>query len=62
MNAPDARCSICGRLLDVTEDPLSGDCGGDCWGCISEIEAHGLGVELEAYRADPVRYVAQAST
>ncbi|MEZ5646025.1 MAG: hypothetical protein R3E99_12825 [Burkholderiaceae bacterium] len=32
-------CSICGRLLDQDDDPLSRDCGGDCWGCIGEIEA-----------------------
>lgn len=27
-------CHICGRELDVKSDPLSVDCGGDCWGCI----------------------------
>ena len=32
-------CSICKRLLDNPTDPLSTDCGGDCWGCIGEIEA-----------------------
>lgn len=32
-------CSICGRKLDQENDPLSDDCGGDCWGCIGEIEA-----------------------
>ncbi len=32
-------CKMCGRLLDHTEDPLSLDCGGDCWGCVGEIEA-----------------------
>jgi len=32
-------CSICGRPLDVSLDPMSGDCGGDCWGCIGMIEA-----------------------
>ncbi len=32
-------CSICGRKLDQKDDPLSVDCGGDCWGCIGEIEA-----------------------
>ncbi|MDB5439950.1 MAG: hypothetical protein JWM33_2377, partial [Caulobacteraceae bacterium] len=30
---------MCGRLLSQESDPLSGDCGGDCWGCIGEIEA-----------------------
>ncbi|SEG21185.1 hypothetical protein SAMN05421819_2218 [Bryocella elongata] len=35
-------CGICGRVLNVEADPLSGDCGGDCWGCIGLIEAkHG---------------------
>ncbi len=32
-------CQLCGRKLNMSEDPLSGDCGGDCWGCIGEIEA-----------------------
>ncbi len=32
-------CHICGRLLDVEADPLSSDCGGDCWGCVGWIEA-----------------------
>lgn len=33
-------CRICRRPLDVSADPLSGDCGGDCWGCVGEIEAN----------------------
>jgi hypothetical protein len=32
-------CTICTRTLDQRDDPLSLDCGGDCWGCIGEIEA-----------------------
>lgn len=36
-----ARCQICGRLLGVEADPLSADCGGDCWGCVGELEADG---------------------
>jgi hypothetical protein len=32
-------CGICRRSLDNPEDRLSGDCGGDCWGCIGIIEA-----------------------
>jgi hypothetical protein len=32
-------CGICSRKLDQMSDPLSLDCGGDCWGCIGEIEA-----------------------
>lgn len=39
------KCSMCGRKLDVDSDPLSADCGGDCWGCIGEMEAY-LGLEL----------------
>lgn len=30
---------ICGRVLDQPNDPLSVNCGGNCWGCIGEIEA-----------------------
>jgi hypothetical protein len=33
------QCSICSRALDQENDPLSLDCGGDCWGCVGEIEA-----------------------
>ncbi|HNW92139.1 MAG TPA: hypothetical protein PKM88_04425 [bacterium] len=33
------KCSICSRTLNDPNDKLSGDCGGDCWGCIGEIEA-----------------------
>jgi hypothetical protein len=40
----DATCTICGRRLNVEADELSGDCGGDCWGCIGQIEAE-LGYE-----------------
>jgi len=32
-------CLICGRPLDIEVDPMSADTGGDCWGCIGEIEA-----------------------
>lgn len=38
-------CTLCERPLDVDEDPLSGDCGGDCWGCIGLIEATYLKAE-----------------
>ena len=31
-------CQICGRQLDVENDPLSLDCGGDCWGCVGACE------------------------
>lgn len=34
-------CGLCGRLLNNPSDPLSADCGGDCWGCVGEIEALG---------------------
>lgn len=32
-------CGICKCILDNPVDPLSGNCGGDCWGCIEAIEA-----------------------
>lgn len=32
-------CTICGRLPEQASDALSLNCGGDCWGCIGEIEA-----------------------
>lgn len=52
-----ANCQMCGRVLNEEEDPLSVDCGGDCWGCVSEIEAEGVGVSLELYRTDPEFFV-----
>jgi len=36
-----ATCQMCGRVLNQEGHPLSRDCGGDCWGCIGEIEAAG---------------------
>lgn len=33
------RCPICGLALDHHDDSLSMNCGGDCWGCVGEIEA-----------------------
>ena len=48
-------CLICGRPLD-TPDPLSSDCGGDCWGCMSEIEAELAGVSTDDYRKNPEKY------
>jgi hypothetical protein len=33
------KCTICQRKLNVPSDQLSGDCGGDCWGCVGAIEA-----------------------
>lgn len=35
----NTKCGLCGRFLNIEADPLSGDCGGDCWGCIGQIEA-----------------------
>jgi hypothetical protein len=32
-------CDTCKRTLDVAGNPLSQDCGGDCWGCVGEAEA-----------------------
>ncbi len=34
-----SHCSICNKEMDISNDPLSIDCGGDCCGCIGEIEA-----------------------
>lgn len=48
---PLPTCKHCGRLLNNIDDPLSNDCGDiDCWGCISEIEADMLGVDVSEYR------------
>lgn len=41
LNPAHPRCTLCGRPLGVATDPLSTDCGGDCWGCIGAIEADG---------------------
>ena len=38
---PPILCGICKRLLNDPADPLSTDCGGDCWGCVGEAEALG---------------------
>ncbi|MDH5178047.1 MAG: DUF916 domain-containing protein [Gammaproteobacteria bacterium] len=39
--------------MDKEDDPLSGDCGGDCWGCIGEIEADsGFEPSLEMVRQE----------
>ena len=38
MTQESSRCGICGRPLDRPDDPLSRNCGGDCWSCIGEIE------------------------
>jgi hypothetical protein len=54
------QCSICKRDLDVASDPLSSNCGGDCWGCISQVEAEGLGVPLDEYRANPAKCLPHA--
>lgn len=43
------KCQMCGRALDVSSDPMSVDCGGDCWGCVGAIEAQGgYGPSVEA--------------
>lgn len=44
-------CKTCGRELNVKNDPLAVDCGGDCWGCVGEIEANmGYAPSLEKVR------------
>jgi hypothetical protein len=52
-----ANCGICKRELDQPADPLSNDCAGDCWGCISEIEADMIGVSVDEYRKHPAKYL-----
>ena len=37
--ASSVTCTICKRVLDQADEPLSLDCGGDCWGCVGEMEA-----------------------
>ena len=44
---PDGKvlnCGTCGRPLNAADDPMSTDCGGDCWGCVGVAE---IGGELE---------------
>lgn len=37
-------CGLCGRPANVSLDPMSMDCGGgDCWGCMCQIEADMFG-------------------
>lgn len=38
MTTDPTRCTICRRRLDVASDPLSINCGGDCWGCVGPME------------------------
>jgi hypothetical protein len=37
-SGPNLCCHTCGRKLEVASDPLSGDCEGDCWGCVGHAE------------------------
>lgn len=48
----DPTCGLCGRVLDVASERLSTDCGGDCWGCIGQIEADAGDPESAAKVAD----------
>jgi hypothetical protein len=50
-------CGICKRKLDQPADALSPDCGGDCWGCISECEADMICVPVDEYRRQPDKYL-----
>ena len=47
-------CQTCGRKLNVDSDPLSIDCGGDCWGCVGPLEVDGWPTSA-AKVADEVR-------
>ncbi|TAM53009.1 MAG: hypothetical protein EPN57_11210 [Paraburkholderia sp.] len=50
------KCRICGRALDQRDAPLSMNCGGDCWGCIGEIEADlGNAESIKQVREEHVR-------
>jgi hypothetical protein len=50
------KCGIFGRKLNQVDDPLSGDCGGDCWGCVGEVEADaGWPESLKAVREEFAR-------
>ena len=50
-----ATCQMCGRVLNQADQQLSQDCGGDCWGCIGEIEAAGgWGPSLDQVRDEHV--------
>ena len=44
-----------------TGEPLALDCGGDCWGCVSSMEADMLGVPVEEYRKNPGYYLEKAA-
>jgi hypothetical protein len=50
------KCSICKRKLNSPDDELSGDCGGDCWGCIGAVEAEmGYEPSLNMVREEAAR-------
>jgi hypothetical protein len=52
-SADIARCKTCNRPLNKETDPLSADCGGDCWGCIGMFEAElGQPESIEAVRKE----------
>jgi hypothetical protein len=36
-----ARCLLCHRIMDVPGEPDSKNCGGDCLGCMKELEDEG---------------------
>lgn len=46
-------CTICGTALDADDDPMSRDCGGDCWGCVGQAEA-GHGPSDSLVRAETI--------
>lgn len=50
------KCHLCGRLLDKPTDPLSKNCGGDCLGCIQEVE----GINPTNYTPHTTHYEHQA--
>ncbi len=47
------RCCYCKRPLNDPFDALSADCGGDCWGCLGEMEADmGYGPSIMSVNAE----------
>jgi hypothetical protein len=52
------KCGICGRNLNNYSDAYSTDCGGDCWGCIGEIEAE-MGLASWPLPAEDVKAISE---
>lgn len=69
-------CLTCKRTLGDPNDPLSLDCGGDCWGCVREAEGKSKmakdfavvcatdpgAVEMEFYEQEPAEKYARSKS